>query len=79
MPKISLYRTDVADPDASHDVRAPGGYEWWYFDAEDTANDRQIVAIFLNGFIFHPGYLRAYRRYMNRPTRFAPPLPQDYA
>ncbi|HEX8322428.1 MAG TPA: hypothetical protein VF595_00820 [Tepidisphaeraceae bacterium] len=65
--------------DASHDVRAPGGYEWWYFDAEDPATDTQIVAIYLHGFIFHPGYLRAYARYVRRPTKTLPPLPGDFA
>jgi carotenoid 1,2-hydratase len=65
--------------DASHAVRAPGGYEWWYFDAEDEATDTQIVAIFLHGFIFHPGYLRDYARYVRRPTKRLPPLPDDYA
>jgi carotenoid 1,2-hydratase len=79
MPLVPLYRTDVPDPDASHDVRSPGGYEWWYFDAEDSTNNRQIVGIWLNGFVFHPGYLRAYRRYMERPTKHRPPAPNEYA
>jgi len=64
--------------DASHDVRAPGGYEWWYFDAEDPATDTQIVAIFLHGFVFHPGYLRAYFRFRERPTHLKPPVPDDF-
>ncbi|HVT87826.1 MAG TPA: hypothetical protein VHD56_03155 [Tepidisphaeraceae bacterium] len=78
MPTISLYDPTAAD-DAWHRVHAPGGYEWWYFDAEDTKNNRQIVAIFLEGFIFHPGYLRAYHRYRRRPTSAIPPLPRDFA
>jgi len=64
--------------DASHDVRAPGGYEWWYFDADDVSTGRQIVAIFLHGFAFHPGYLRAYRRYTHRPKHNRPPVPDDF-
>lgn len=64
--------------DAWHHVAAPGGYEWWYFDAEDPATDTQIVAIFLDGFVFHPGYLRRYARYRRRPTRFNPPVAADY-
>ncbi len=64
--------------DGHHDVRAPGGYEWWYFDAEDPASDTQIVVIMMQAFIFHPGYLRAYARYMKHPTRHAPPLPADH-
>ena len=42
---------------------APGGYEWWYFDAEDREHDRQLVAILFQGFVFHPGYLRRYFKY----------------
>lgn len=64
--------------DAWHQVAAPGGYEWWYFDAEDPAQDIQIVAIFLEGFVFHPGYIRAFNRYLARPTRRPPPLPREY-
>lgn len=64
--------------DAWHRVGAPGGYEWWYFDAEDPATDTQIVAIFLEGFVFHPGYLREYFRYRRRPTRVRPPVASDY-
>ena len=66
--------TNVAD--AWHAVTAPGGYEWWYFDAED--GDVRVVAILFEGFVFHPGYLRAYGRYRRRPTRVAPPVPGDY-
>jgi len=79
MPTLDLFTPRPAHlADASHDVRAPGGYEWWYFDAEDPATDTQIVAIFLHGFVFHPGYLRAFYRYQNSPTRYAPPVPSDY-
>jgi carotenoid 1,2-hydratase len=77
MPKISLL-TPPAHPDASHQVVAPGGYEWWYFDAEDSTSDLRLVAIFFQGFVFHPGYLRAYRRFRCSPTRSAPPMPADY-
>lgn len=77
MATIQLFRTP-SDPDASHQVSAPGGYEWWYFDAEDAEHDRQIVAIFLHGFVFHPGYLRAYHRYRRRPMRHPPPIPDQY-
>ena len=67
----------AAAPDGWHDVRSPGGYEWWYFDAESGDGRVQLVAIFLQGFIFHPGYLRRYGRYLRRPTRVAPPMPGD--
>jgi carotenoid 1,2-hydratase len=77
MPTLSLITpTDV--PDASHKVTAPGGYEWWYFDAEDAAGELRMVAIFFQGFVFHPGYLRAYGKYQRSPTRNAPPLPADF-
>lgn len=79
MPTLSLYvpRPNLA-ADAWHRVTAPGGYEWWYFDAEDETGDLQIVAIFLEGFIFHPGYLRAFNKYVNAPTKRQPPLPGQF-
>ncbi|MEM8874473.1 MAG: hypothetical protein AAGD32_09455 [Planctomycetota bacterium] len=67
----------AAEPDGWHDVRSPGGYEWWYFDAESDDGDTQVVAIFLQGFIFHPGYLRHHGRFTRRPTKVHPPLPSD--
>lgn len=78
MPTLPLFAPNPI-ADASHAVRAPGGYEWWYFDAEDRATDTQIVAIYLHGFIFHPGYLRAYKKFIRRPTKTPPPLPDDFA
>lgn len=70
--------TPAETPDAWHDVRAPGGYEWWYFDAEELAGNRQLVAIFLDGFVFHPGYLRKYFKYERNPTKHLPPVPHDF-
>ncbi len=70
--------TRPSHPDAWHQVRSPGGYEWWYFDAEDLRHDRQLVAILFQGFVFHPQYLRRYFRYHRWPTRFAPPIPVEY-
>ena len=67
-----------ADPDGWHDVGAPGGYEWWYFDAEDAAADRQIVAIFFQGFVFHPGYLRADAKYRKSPTKMPPAVAKNF-
>lgn len=75
---VPLYR-EPADPDGWHGVTAPGGYEWWYFDADDPSTDTHLVAILLEGFIFHPGYLRAHARFARRPTRRVPPRPRDYA
>lgn len=77
MPTLSLY-DHPAHADAWHRVRSPGGYEWWYFDAEDTAADIQAVVILFEGFIFHSEYLRRWGRYARNPTRHAPPLPSEY-
>lgn len=77
MPTLDLLDRS-AHPDGWHDVRSPGGYEWWYFDAEDRASDTQLVAIFMQGFIFHPGYIRAYERFRKRPTRYTPPQARDF-
>lgn len=64
--------------DAWHNVTAPGGYEWWYFDAEDVECDRRIVAALCDGFAFHPEYLRRYNAYARDPTRVAPPRSSQY-
>ena len=77
MPTLPLLNPDAA-PDGWHDVRAPGGYEWWYFDAEDAATDTQVVAIFLDGFVFHPAYLRRHFAYLRRPTRVPPAVAGDF-
>ncbi|MCS7034119.1 MAG: hypothetical protein NZ561_09000 [Phycisphaerae bacterium] len=74
---IELFQSG-AMPEGHHAVTAPGGYEWWYFDAEDREHDRQIVVILLEGFVFHPAYLRRYARYRRRPTQYRPPLPREY-
>src|SRR5687768_2346621 len=78
MPAIPLY-TDPSYPDASHAVRAPGGYEWWTFDAEDAAGDTQLFVTLVEGHETDPGYLRAYARFRRRPTRVPPPVPRGYA
>jgi hypothetical protein len=71
-----LTPTDV--PNAWHQVIAPGGYEWWHFDAEEPAGELRVVADFFLGRVFDAEYLRLYRRYRRRPTRCAPPLPAGY-
>ncbi|MEL7237509.1 MAG: hypothetical protein AAGK78_01500 [Planctomycetota bacterium] len=65
-------------PDAWHQVTAPGGYEWWYFDAEDPETDTHLVAILLEGFIWHPGYLRQFGRFAKRPHKHVPPVAGDF-
>jgi carotenoid 1,2-hydratase len=77
MADVPLLR-QPAHADAWRDVRSPGGYEWWYFDAEDAASDVQVVGILLDGFVFHPEYLRRYGNYVRRPTRAAPPQAREY-
>lgn len=77
MPTLPLF-DPTAHPDGWHNVLAPGGYEWWHFEAEDESTDTQIVVTFMAGAIFHPGYLRAYDRYMKRPTKRPPPIAADY-
>lgn len=77
MPTLPLY-TLPADPNASHAVLAPGGYEWWHFIAEDVSVGRRMVASFHDGFPLHPGYMRRYERYLRRPTRRAPPVPAEF-
>jgi hypothetical protein len=78
MPTLPLYVPDPGDPDASHHVTAPGGYEWWSFDAQSDSGDVHFVARFYDGFAFHPDFLRRYARYRRRPTRHVPPVPADY-
>jgi carotenoid 1,2-hydratase len=73
-----LYTLNPANPDGWHHVTSPGGYEWWYFDAEDTRRDLQVVAILFDGFVFHPEYLRRYFRYLRRPTSVRPPVAGEY-
>ena len=76
-PPLPMLRP-AGHADAWHNVAAPGGYEWWYFDAESDDGRTHVVAIFLEGFVFHPGYLRAYARYRRRPTRVPPPRAGNY-
>lgn len=80
MPILPLFQTP-AHPDAWHLVTAPGGYEWWHFeadDAEDAGGRFRIVATWFDGFPLHPDYLRRYRRYRRAPTRHRPPVPGEY-
>jgi len=74
---IPLYNT-TASADGWHEVRAPGGSEWWIFRGVDAQTDRKFVAAIFDGCPFHPRYRRMYRRYTDKPTRVAPPLPRDF-
>ncbi len=70
--------TRPTHPDAHHAVTAPGGYEWWYFDAESADGRDRMVAILFEGFVFHAGYLRAHKRFLKRPTKVKPPTGNDF-
>ncbi|NTU97976.1 MAG: carotenoid 1,2-hydratase [Chlorobiaceae bacterium] len=61
-----------------HDMKAPGAYEWWYFDAEDRDNGISVVIIWFAGFPFSPYYNDRYDRWKS-DTGSAPPLPADYS
>ena len=77
MPTIPLYSRD-AHPDEWHHVTAPGGYEWWYFQAQSLADGRIITARMSIGLPFDPEYVRRYLRYRRHPTRVPPPRPGDF-
>ena len=42
--------------DVWHPEKKPAGYEWWYFDALSDDGTEAVVIIFLENFIFSPGY-----------------------
>src|SRR5690349_21382877 len=77
MPIIPLF-TPTDDPDAWHQIRAPGGSEGWYVDARDDRADLRVVAILFDGCPVHPEYRQRYARYRRRPTHHAPPTPRDF-
>lgn len=79
MPTLPLVTHPApANVDAPRGVIAPGGYEWWYFEAHDPVADVRVTAIMFDGNPFHPGYLRRYAWYRRFPTRVAPPLPREF-
>ncbi|MBC7782744.1 MAG: hypothetical protein H7144_02810 [Burkholderiales bacterium] len=77
MSSLPLFDTP-SDADAWHNVQAPGGYERWYFDAEDSLANTQVVAVFGQGCLSDTNYRRAFDRFLKNPTRTTPPLPADY-
>lgn len=83
VPTLPLFsppdaRPAGASPDAGRRVTAPGGYEWWHFEAEDANAGVLLVATLYDGCPFHPAYLRAHARYLHQPTRVAPAVPAQY-
>jgi hypothetical protein len=77
MPTLPLYDS-TARPDQWHRVIAPGGYEWWCFEATNSTGDVRVRFDVFDGDPFNPAYRSAYARYRRRPTRMAPPVPRDY-
>jgi hypothetical protein len=77
MKAVPLFDT-TAPLNAWHNVRAPGGYEQWRFDADDLAGNTQLMAIFSHGDPFDPRYRSAVQHYRRRPTVTPPPQPADY-
>ena len=70
--------TRPSHPDGHHRVTAPGGYEWWYFDAESIDGRDRVVAILFEGFVFHAGYLREHAKFVRRPTKVRPAVANNY-
>jgi len=67
-----------ASQDCWHDLREPGSYEWWYFDAEDDAQGISVVCIWFAGFAFSPYYMQHYLDWQ-QGRRQDPPFASDYS
>ena len=79
MPTLPLLANPSPDDvDAPRRVIAPGGYEWWYFEAHDPVADLRVTALLFDGNPFHPAYLRRYAWYRRFPTHVLPPMPGEY-
>ena len=76
-PPLPMARA-AGHPWAWHQVFAPGGYEWWHFDAVSDDRETLIAVDFFDGDPFDAEYRRRYERFVRRPTRTAPPLPAEY-
>jgi carotenoid 1,2-hydratase len=61
-----------------HDMRLPGAYEWWYFDAEDKESGISFVIIWFAGFPFSPYYNERYEQWKDRAVPNSP-LPSDFS
>ncbi len=80
MHTIPLWlRAPRTGADACHRMRVPGGYESWWFDAEDQSGQTRVIANFSMGAPFARTYLKPYRRYRLRPTANLPPLPREHS
>ena len=77
MPMLKLLTAPV-QPDGSHHIGAPGGYENWHFLAEDSSRHIRVAVSFHDGFALHPDYVKRYAAYHRKPTRNAPPTPSQF-
>ena len=78
MPTLPLMTPASTNPDAYRRMTAPGGYEAWRFSATSDDGTMHLVAALHAGWALDRRYLRRYWAYRHWPTRFAPPVPQDY-
>src|SRR5688572_7184639 len=77
MPTLPLM-TPTPHADASRRISAPGGYEWWRFDASSDDGKLHLVAGLHVGHAFDPQYLRRYALYRRFPTKVRPPAPAEF-
>src|SRR5262245_15187168 len=77
MPTLPLHNPEALD-NAWHQVRAPGGYECWRFEVHEASVDRQMIAELWYGDVLNSTYINQFFRFMNRPTRAHPTLPQQF-
>lgn len=77
MPTLPLLQTPPTS-DAWHQVKAPGGYEGWYFDLEDPTNKIRLLGHIGEGCHFKTTCKRQYYEYQKCPTKNPPPIPQNF-
>jgi carotenoid 1,2-hydratase len=78
--RVSVMRmTASLSDDAWHELRSPGAYEWWYFDALSDDREYGLVAIWFCGMPFSPDYNSHLENHLRAPQKVAPPDPCDYS
>lgn len=77
MPTLPMM-TPTPHADASRRITAPGGYEWWRFDASSDDGKLHLIAALHVGHALDPRYLRRYAWYRRFPTKVAPPAPAEH-
>jgi hypothetical protein len=78
MPVVPLYDPSPLPPASPRRMSSPGGYEVFRWQAFDPARRIFISIAFWQGYSFHPKYRAAYRQFLARPTRTAPPTPDQF-